>query len=78
MICLRMLGLGKFLLILLLFAAVVSTGSAHADQSEQWAKLADPVFQHYTPDNGLPNLSVTALAQDGDGDRKSTRLNSSH
>ena len=67
MICLRMLGLGKFLLILLLFAAVVSTGSAHADQSEQWAKLADPVFQHYTPDNGLPNLSVTALAQDGDG-----------
>ena len=62
-----MLGLVKFPLIVLLFVAIVSTGSAHGDQSERWAKLADPVFQHYTPDNGLPNLSVTALAQDGDG-----------
>ena len=60
-------GLVKFRLIVLLFAAVASTGSARGDQSERWAKLADPVFQHYTPDNGLPNLSVTALAQDGDG-----------
>ena len=60
-------GLVTFPLIVLLFAAIVSIGSAHADQSEPWAKLADPVFQHYTPDNGLPNLSVTALAQDGDG-----------
>ena len=57
----------KLPLIGLLFAAIVSTGSAHANPSERWAKLADPAFQHYTPDNGLPNLSVTALAQDGDG-----------
>ena len=60
-------GLVKFRLIVLLFAAIVPTGSARGDQSDRWAKLADPVFQHYTPDNGLPNLSVTALAQDGDG-----------
>ena len=60
-------GRVEFPLIGLLFAAIISTGSAHADPSERWAKLADPVFQHYTPDNGLPNLSVTALAQDGDG-----------
>jgi diguanylate cyclase (GGDEF)-like protein len=34
---------------------------------ERWIHLADTVFQHYTSDQGFPNGSVTAIAQDGDG-----------
>ncbi len=40
---------------------------AAAAPVDRWAQLADPVFQYFSADRGLPNNIVTAVAQDGDG-----------
>ncbi len=48
-------------------AAFLLASGAQAEEAERWSQFADPVFQHYTPENGLPNVAATALAQDGDG-----------
>lgn len=40
--------------------------AGYAD-TPRWAPLADSVFQNYGVDEGLPNRTVTAIAEDGDG-----------
>ncbi len=67
--------LASFLAVLLCTHAACAAPVAHPGPAKQaapapvdhWAQLADPVFQHFSGDRGLPNNIVTAVAQDGDG-----------
>lgn len=43
------------------------TGHPALAPSQTWQKLADTVFHRLSTQNGLPQYSATAIAQDGDG-----------
>ncbi|MBR7800693.1 ligand-binding sensor domain-containing protein [Undibacterium fentianense] len=46
--------------------ALLSSGSQRVD-SHHWSAMADVVFRHLSTQQGLPQFSATALAQDGEG-----------
>lgn len=55
------------LLLLSLGLAVAAVSPATATSARRWSVQTEPVFQHLTPDHGLPDEIATDLAEDGRG-----------
>ena len=52
---------------LTLFRAQAAPTSARAEDARPWDRLSGPLFQTFGQDQGLPPMTPTAIAQDGDG-----------
>ncbi|MEN9867280.1 MAG: hypothetical protein RL748_2870, partial [Pseudomonadota bacterium] len=55
------------LLACVLFACLLGLCGKVAALAPDWSHWYDTVFQHVDTEHGMPNASVTALAQDGEG-----------
>jgi diguanylate cyclase (GGDEF)-like protein len=57
----------QLLLLLSLMWLAASASAADTQQPRRWSVQTEPVFQHLTPDHGLPDEIATDLAEDGRG-----------